>query len=352
MFANKIKLTDEYIKLITKTRKEHNITAYQLSENIGKNKSWLSNIENHRTKNITKNDLLLLFKDFAAEENLDPEKFIIKYLPPDTPIELDNNTTVPCHFLQTKLELISLKSNPQEYLENYNFYTNEIPREEDLRYSVLKLQDLHDILLNKLENATKNDRQTLLSAIDIMINNFENVPYLASKLYGIQIVCVNSDLGYDDKQIVYFNNKEEDIINKCRTEMKLCEKESNLEYYFSQSNTGMTFFTEVYDINLTSTYEEIMDWILSVEKYISEAFSYLRLAWTNKVQFNYNKYIIKPISCLKYFLEKMKLAYNFKLNTLTNESSFDEINQEQINLNNILLKIKEQISSRYKSSKS
>lgn len=348
MFANKIKLTDAYIDLIVKMRKSHNLTAYHLSEKIGKNKSWLPNIENHRTKSISKDDLFLLFKDFAAEENLDPEKFIIKYLAPDTPIELEDKTTVPCHFLQTKLELLSLESNPHEYLENYNFYRNELPKQNDLEYSSLKLNDLIEILSNELKSATQNERQILLNTIDVMIDNFMMDPYLTSKIYGSRIVCINSGLGYDEKQISYFNNKVTNIINNYRTEMELCEKESALEYYFSQSNTGVSFLTEVYDISLHSTYEEIMEWILSVEKYISKAFSYLRIACSNKVEFDYNKYILKPISCLRFFLEKMNIKYDFKLNTLTNKSSLDEINQEQINLNNILLKIKELVSSRYK----
>ena len=83
MFENKIEITQDYIDLIVAKRKEHNLTAYQLSEKIGKNKSWLPNIENRRTKNISRDDLILLFKDFAKEENLSVEEYIIKYLRPN-----------------------------------------------------------------------------------------------------------------------------------------------------------------------------------------------------------------------------------------------------------------------------
>ena len=48
MFANKIRITQDYIDLIVKKRKEHYYTAYELSEKLGKNKSWIPNIENHR----------------------------------------------------------------------------------------------------------------------------------------------------------------------------------------------------------------------------------------------------------------------------------------------------------------
>ena len=54
MFANKIRITQDYIDLIVKKRKEHYYTAYELSEKLGKNKSWIPNIENHRTKNLSK----------------------------------------------------------------------------------------------------------------------------------------------------------------------------------------------------------------------------------------------------------------------------------------------------------
>ena len=83
MFEDTIKITQEYIDLIVTKRKEHNLTAYQLSEKIGKNKSWLPNIENRRTKNISRDDLILLFKDFAKEENMDVEEYILKYLRPN-----------------------------------------------------------------------------------------------------------------------------------------------------------------------------------------------------------------------------------------------------------------------------
>ena len=41
MFPDKIRLTPDYIDLIIKERKKHDLTSYQLSERLGKNKSWL-----------------------------------------------------------------------------------------------------------------------------------------------------------------------------------------------------------------------------------------------------------------------------------------------------------------------
>ena len=107
MFPEKIKITDELIQLIIDTRKEHNLTAYQLSEKIGKNKSWLPNIENRRTKNISRDDLILLFKDFAKDKNMDAEEFVIKYLSPTATVELNDNVSVPNHYLQNSMGIYS-----------------------------------------------------------------------------------------------------------------------------------------------------------------------------------------------------------------------------------------------------
>ena len=98
MFPEKIKITDELIQLIINTRKNDHLTAYQLSEKIGKNKSWLPNIENKRTKNISKSDLYLLFKDNAAKENMSPEQYILH--------QIFQMHLVPCQIkIQNKMDV-------------------------------------------------------------------------------------------------------------------------------------------------------------------------------------------------------------------------------------------------------
>ena len=122
MFPKKIRLTDDLIELIIETRKRNGLTAYQLSEAIGKNKSWLPNIENHRTKNISNDDLLLIFNDFAKEEGLSPELYIIKHLNPTAQVQLDNGDIVSCRVLQKKYELLSDKVSIEEILDDFHGY--------------------------------------------------------------------------------------------------------------------------------------------------------------------------------------------------------------------------------------
>ena len=100
MFPDKIRLTPDYIDLIIKERKKHDLTSYQLSERLGKNKSWLPNIENKRTKNISKEDFLALFDEFAKEANMDTEMYILKNLSSDTLVLLDDGRSIPALHLK------------------------------------------------------------------------------------------------------------------------------------------------------------------------------------------------------------------------------------------------------------
>lgn len=50
-------LTDKIIENIIQKRKDENLSAYGLSEKIGKTKFWLPNIENRKQKKIKYDDL-------------------------------------------------------------------------------------------------------------------------------------------------------------------------------------------------------------------------------------------------------------------------------------------------------
>ncbi len=161
MFAEKIKLTDAYLDLIIQKRKEHSFTAYQLSEHIGKNKSWLPNIENRRTKNITKEEFLLIFQDFAKNENIDTETYIIKYLPPNALIELEDNTCVPCYYLKAKLNL-----SPQE-----TAFAELTHPSSELSQLNQSLSDFTQTIQQIFFTLSDQEKQTLLDMLPTMTQN-------------------------------------------------------------------------------------------------------------------------------------------------------------------------------------
>ena len=194
MFPEKIKITDELIQLIIDTRKDHNLTAYQLSEKIGKNKSWLPNIENRRTKNISRSDLYLLFKNFADEENLQPEQYIVKNLPRNCMIELEDGVTAPCYHVKEMLGVDSWKEymslSPEEHNEEDEFYENRSNdlREKDISASVYRLSN---ILSTKLQNFDLDKKEDIIRYIDRMADNLENDFDHTLDIYGLSLIHIS-----------------------------------------------------------------------------------------------------------------------------------------------------------------
>lgn len=76
MLPDKIKITSELIQTIVSKRNDLGLTAYQLSEKLNKNKSWIPNIENMRTKNINKEESILLFSYLLNTSNDETEKYL------------------------------------------------------------------------------------------------------------------------------------------------------------------------------------------------------------------------------------------------------------------------------------
>ena len=73
MATEKITITDQLRNNIIEERKEIEYTASDLSEESGHSKYWLANIESGKTKKISKEDLISIYKillDDDDEENI------------------------------------------------------------------------------------------------------------------------------------------------------------------------------------------------------------------------------------------------------------------------------------------
>ena len=62
MAIEKFDITDRLRKDIITSRKDKSISSYELSELSGHSKYWLQNIESGKTKKISKNDLISIYK--------------------------------------------------------------------------------------------------------------------------------------------------------------------------------------------------------------------------------------------------------------------------------------------------
>lgn len=350
MLPDKIKLTDEYIDLIVKKRKEHDFTAYQLSEKLGKNKSWLPNIENHRTKNISKEDLFLIFKNFAKEEDLDTEKYIIKYLHPNTSIVLDNGTTVPCHFLQTKLELLSPLASPDEYFDQYSFYHEEIPYQKSLSSLEMALSDLAKVITKEYTNSDSDKREKISNTIDVMVDNFACEPNTTCSIYGQKIVN-GTTLFFDKRpsEKQYFNDLSL-LAQKYSLELELINAKAEVYSFFDIEGYSIGYRIANYELGDVQELSRILfcieGYVNTVFRYVTKANEYeLKLHTTAPV--DYRKIYNGAIRFLNGFIAVSHLPYHLNFNVPTNDSTIDAVLKQHLELNNIIFNIRQLFYQRY-----
>ena len=275
MFPKKIRLTDDLIELIIETRKHNALTAYQLSEAIGKNKSWLPNIENHRTKNISNEDLLLIFSDFAKKEGLSPELYIIKHLNPAAQVQLDNGDIVPCRIIQKKYELLSDKVSVEELLDDFHFEKVDRPyieSIEQLHNATKKLGDdlekefvyIDDVKIrNSIFDSLENIKATikanyqlanLFFNIDIVPQNQKiSSPEELLEICDIKTFPVNLDL-----ILKYLNLKvvEKTLIDELSGSLDVVNKTIYLEKSHSQTRKN---FTIAHELGHYCLHQEVAD---------------------------------------------------------------------------------------------
>lgn len=344
MLANKIKLTDEYIDLIIKKRKEHTYTAYHLSEHIGKNKSWLPNIENRRTKSITKEDFLLIFRDFAEEENMDTETYIIKYLSPNALVELENNMVVPCHHLQRQLEL---SSQPPALTSYPNQQTEWIQLSQ-------YLSDLNQQIQHIFYDLSEQEKKETLNMLLTMIQNFSCHYKIAKSLYGISIF--HSASAYLENKIEenQFLKDISDSIENCSISISFINAKATVYSFFDPTYSEQTLSQKIADYKY-GTITELTEILFYIEKYIYAVYDYSNLFYKNAKQnpceavIDYQKLYGIMVQFLKDFLSIAELTYPFHFELPSNQASIEEIQRKHLEITNIIFQIRQIFYNKYNS---
>lgn len=354
LFPDKIKVTDDLINLIVDTRKEYNLTAYQLSEKIGKNKSWLPNIENKRTKNIFREDLILLFKDFAKDKNMDAEDFVIKYLSPTAIIELDNNVTVPNHYLQTKMHLFSPDSeNSNIVKEDLEYYLAEKPYEVDLMRLKKNLKDLSELITDEFSYCQSgNERENIITMVKTMYTNFLGEFAYTQKLYQIPLFHGDAKISFGEKAgLEYLNSTNENIKNFSLTQ-KLAYAHADIYNDINLEENKYNLFSNIMLVTPKTDTEELDSIMFDLDGFIYKLHEYI-LAVKNKLEIQSEMFEIdfisiftKLIKAMDTLIQNAHLNFVYEYEVPESNTNLDELAKRCLELNNITYGIKQAIRNR------
>ena len=159
MLDKKIKLNDNIRSFIRKERTDKNLITSDLSESIGKTQGWLSQLENGRTVNITKEDFIALISKIHNITNDEAELYI------------DN-------FLNKEREKNPLQPNFKSAL----FKTELLKQVNHSKYKISDLEEKNSIKPGTLQELCRNNASILPEArYEIATKVFTMLDYINPK---------------------------------------------------------------------------------------------------------------------------------------------------------------------------
>lgn len=360
MFPEKIKITDELINLIIDTRKEHNLTAYQLSEKIGKNKSWLPNIENKRTKNITKNDLYLLFSEFANEEDLRPEQYIVRHLPRNTMIELEDCVTAPCHHVRRMLDV--------DYWEDYeNLSSDDFNSEMDFEHNgrndelkkkdaIASIEELFNIIKHQLSlyDASKQDEYRM--NIETMVINFQNDFERTISIYSNDF-CADDPYIYDTKAKQDYICELDSLQEKIKIALSYMHFKSAIYNFINEAPcdaynifwkmNNWDSLSDPEDERLHNALEDIKNFHFYIYSYFDDYEKYSTI-FKNASKVEYHLIFSKLYEMFELYIGVAKINYSFDFAIPDDSATHEEVEELHRQTDKILFEIEKEVRSKFK----
>lgn len=349
MFADKIKITQDYVDLIVKKRKEHNLTAYEFSEMLGKNRSWIPNIENHRTKNLSKENLLLIFRSFAAEEGLDTETYIIKYLHPNAIVMLSDGTQELCFRLQTKLHLTPLPTDPHINIA----LTPEQKRRDSVYYFRCQLERLLEVTVDRYELLNDQERKYVSDSIGQIKQNIDIDIVTTFSLYNINLFGDDYPLSANAPFAKLINSDVASIIEDTTQSFELCRAKMDVYEYFTATATSSFYVNWDFDdsIDLKEKVEKLQEFLEMVNDYIFDVYNYVTLAfkYSKASSVDFHKIYSMAKQYLYAFVNKAEIFQDLSVVQLPNNNAATEstINALQLTLTDIVHQLQKKFKAKY-----
>lgn len=352
MFPEKVKITDELISLIIETRKAHDLTAYQLSEKIGKNKSWLPNIENKRTKNISREDLYLLFRDFASKEDLEPEQYIVKNLPRNSMIELEGGVVAPGFHVKEMLDVDDWEGLSDEEINTaLEFEGNETLRQKDVQASIYRLSV---VLKKQLARYPLEKQEHFVTFMNIMASNIENDFERTLKLYG-NSYCPFSSIQEGSEIKETFLSQLDSFIETSKIANDMMVSRTFIYGYIEDIPANEKIFLDKINNSDPSLSEgdkmyyaldDLKQFHFCLYYYIGACLKYSEV-FKDSPTIEYNLLFSKLFEVFTLFIKVAKLNYSFDFQVPDDTITLAEIDVLQSKTDKILFEIEKELLSKF-----
>ena len=173
MAIKKLVITNKLRNDIIERRKENALSSYELSEQSGHSKFWLQNIESGKTKKISKDDLLSIYRVLFHADNNDE---IID--------DVEQILNQPIN--STPKDWYALVKISNDFKDIYDEDELMETLEVDL------LDNISDLIRNKVFELSINQKQAALTAVQNLYYSLYLNPELTFALINIPIYGVNT----------------------------------------------------------------------------------------------------------------------------------------------------------------
>ena len=321
MLPIKMELTEKVAATLRRLRLEYPVngeilTAENLSKAIGNNRAWMSQIESRRLKKIKREDIIKIYKLLHNEP--------------------DENKAEQ----MAEEDLCSPFDNRYDSKRYNSSYVNDSYSEGIVSLDNL-MSDLRDVLLNAYKKLNNNDdRNTLLGCIESMISNFNNDYHHTYLIYSLQLSYADPEyLGkkYADQ---YYKSLDSVYAQYATSLYDAFEKADTDSFLGLFSKNSRMLMEDIDSISDNDSFEDLMEIAIYIENFNQRAFRYIKRVKNGKqhdTNISLDNIFKVLFDSLNTLLNKLKFNYTFSNSIPSFQSSQNELDAQQLEINNAIM---------------
>jgi hypothetical protein len=291
------------------------LTAEKLSNSIGNNRAYISQVESRRLKKIKREDIIKIYQVLCNE--------------PDETVAEEMATL---DLFSTFMRYDSGKKDSSSIDDSYSEAIVSIDN---------SLSELRNVLLENYKNLHDDiDRDNLIGCLKLMVDNFRNDYKHAHRIYAVPINYADPEYLGEDYAKSYYDSLDtvcENYELAIREAFNQADIDSFLNNYIEIYNDLME---DINGIDMENAFDDHIDVIVGVEHYSRRIFYYIDRIQNGK---KHSKNVSTDelfdllMTMLKTLLTRLKLNYSLSDTIPTFKSSKNELDSKQLEITNAIM---------------